>query len=77
MLPAPFHNPRFVRLQVMASSPEENVDIKELSEKQQLVRSQVLRQHAGFVPESAFLQRRNFFAAKVRCRMPYGPTSSS
>ena len=57
----------------MAGSSEEKVDVKELSEKQQLVRSQVLRQHAGFVPESVFLQRRHFFAAKVRHDRAHGP----
>lgn len=50
----------------MASSPEPATDAKELAEKQQLVRSQVLRTNLGFVPESAFRERRHFFTNKVR-----------
>lgn len=44
--------------------PQGKVDTKELREKQQLARSQVLRANAGFIPEAAFRERRQYFAAK-------------
>lgn len=49
----------------MASSPAPSTDVKEVTEKQQLVRSQVLRANLGFLPESAFRERRHYFANKV------------
>jgi hypothetical protein len=52
-------------LQLMASSPPPTTDAKELAEKQQLVRSQLLRTNLGFLPESAFRDRRHYFTNKV------------
>jgi hypothetical protein len=52
----------------MASSPAPTTDPKELAEKQQLVRSQLLRTNLGFLPESAFRERRHYFINKVRWR---------
>jgi len=51
--------------QLMVGSPDTKVDLKELAEKQQLVRSQVLRTNCGYLPESAFRERRQYFTAKV------------
>lgn len=49
----------------MASNPPPTTDAKELAEKQQLVRSQLLRTNLGFLPESAFRERRHYFTNKV------------
>jgi hypothetical protein len=54
-------------LQLMASNPPPTTDAKELAEKQQLVRSQLLRTNLGFLPESAFRERRHYFTNKVSC----------
>lgn len=55
------------RPQLMASNPPPTTDAKELAEKQQLVRSQLLRTNLGFLPESAFRERRHYFTNKVSC----------
>jgi hypothetical protein len=49
----------------MASSPPPTKDPKELAEKQQLVRSQLLRGNLGYLPESAFRERRHYFTNKA------------
>ena len=61
------------QLQLMASNPPPTTDAKELAEKQQLVRSQLLRTNLGFLPESAFRERRHYFTNKVSCWEPARP----
>lgn len=50
----------------MAGGPDTGkVDMKELREKQQVARSQVLRTNHGYITEAAFRERRHYFTAKV------------
>lgn len=54
-------------LQVFFSSPPASKpNLKELREQQAIARAQLVRQNNGFIPESAYRQRRAFFVAKVR-----------
>ena len=46
-------------------TPETNVELKDVREKQMLARSGYLRAHGGYIPAAAFRERRHFFAAKV------------
>ena len=39
--------------------------MNELREKQQIVRSQTLRNNHGYLPEAAYFERRHYFVAKV------------
>mmetsp|Transcript_308 Transcript_308/g.888 ORF Transcript_308/g.888 Transcript_308/m.888 type:complete len:256 (+) Transcript_308:358-1125(+) len=50
---------------LMAGGPDTGkVDMKELREKQQVARSQVLRTNHGYITEAAFRERRHYFTAK-------------
>lgn len=49
----------------MGGSSQTKVEMKELKEKQALARSQMLRSNLGYLTESAFRQRKAYFAAKV------------
>ena len=48
------------------TTPETNVELKDVREKQMLARSGYLRAHGGYIPAAALRERRHFFAAKVQ-----------
>lgn len=50
----------------MAGGSSTPADLKEVREKMGLARSNVLRVNFGFIPESGFRQRKQYFNARVR-----------
>ena len=64
-------------LQLLQGKPGgQPVEIKELREKQALQRSNILRVHAGYIPEHGVRQRKHFLTAKVGCWGPGNPACS-
>jgi hypothetical protein len=59
---------------LMGGAPTAKAELKEVREKQALMRSQLLRAACGFIPESGFRQRRAYLAAKV-CGGGPGPAA--
>lgn len=53
-----------------STPPTTKPDLKELREKQAMARAQLTRQNHGFIPESAYHQRKAFFVAKVTSLTP-------
>ena len=62
-------------LQLLQGKPGgQPAEMKELREKQALQRSNILRVHAGYIPEHGVRQRKHFLTAKVRRWGPGPPT---